>query len=134
MRCRPFVTVAFLLAIPAVASAQSAGAPTTLSSLAVGNTMEVDYPNVPGHPHVTFKLKADGTFTAVFPGGVAGGGDYVTDSRYLCWIAKGLGEPSANGDNARCEVNTAAGKTLGESWTMTDSMGAEAVITIHHGQ
>ena len=133
MRELAVASLVLTLACPMAALAQTA-APTTLSGLAVGNTMEVDYPGVPGHPHVTFKLMADGTFTALFPGGVAGSGDYVADSRYVCWIAKVPSEPSSNGDNARCEVNTAGGKTLGQSWSMTDSMGAEAVITITPGQ
>ena len=134
MRELAVAALALALASPLVALAQTA-APTTLSGLSVGNTMEVDYPGVPGHPHVTFKLKPDGTFTAVFPGGVAGSGDYVADAHHICWITKVPAEPaSASGNNARCEVNTSAGKTLGEPWTMTDSMGAEAVITITPGQ
>lgn len=105
-----------------------------LTAISVGNTMEVDYPNVPDHPHVTFKMKSDGTFTAVFPGGVAGSGDYVADARYVCWITKVPAETNADGANARCEVNTAAGRSVGDTWSMTDSMGAEAVITIKPGQ
>jgi len=133
MRELAVASLVFALACPAAAFAQTA-APTTLSGLAVGNTMEVDYPGVPGHPHVTFKLMADGSFTALFPGNVAGSGDYVADDRYICWITKVPSEPSSNGANARCEVNTAGGKVLGQSWSMTDSMGAEAVITITPGQ
>ncbi|CAN5302689.1 hypothetical protein BH09PSE1_BH09PSE1_04020 [soil metagenome] len=134
MRKLAVATLALALVAPAVAFAQTT-APTTLSGLSVGNTMEVDYPGVPGHPHVTFKLKSDGAFTSVFPGGVEGSGDYVADAHYICWITKVPAEPAtANGANARCEANTSAGKVLGESWTMTDSMGAEAVITITPGQ
>lgn len=133
---RKLASAALVLALgsPVAVLAQTA-APTTLSGLSIGNTMEVDYPGVPGHPHVTFKLKSDGTFTSVFPGGVAGSGDFVADAHHICWITRVPAEPvSAGGNNARCEVNTSAGKVLGESWTMTDSMGAEAVITITPGQ
>lgn len=105
-----------------------------LTGLAVGNTLEVDYPNVPSHPRVVFKMKSDGTFTSSFPGGVAGSGDFVADARYVCWITKVPAETHEDGANARCEVNTAAGRSVGDTWTMTDSMGAEAVITIKPGQ
>ena len=130
------VSVALTVAAGA-ALAQTSNAPAAhsgLTGISVGNTMEVDYPNVPGHPHVTFKMKPDGTFTAVFPGNIAGSGDYVADARYVCWITKVPAETSADGANARCEANTAAGKAVGDTWTMTDSMGAEAVITIKPGQ
>jgi membrane-bound inhibitor of C-type lysozyme len=130
------VSVALTVAAGA-ALAQTSTAPAAhpgLTGISVGNTMEVDYPNVPGHPHVTFKMKPDGTFTAVFPGNIAGSGDYVADARYVCWITKVPAETSADGANARCEANTAAGKAVGDTWTMTDSMGAEAVITIKPGQ
>lgn len=135
MRKLAFALVSLSLTAGA-ALAQTAAAPAHpgLSGIAVGNTMEVDYPNVPGHPHVTFKLKSDGTFTSVFPGGVAGSGDFVADARYICWITKVPAETSADGANARCEANTAAGKAVGDTWSMTDSMGAEAVITITAGQ
>lgn len=133
---RKLAVAFFALTFSAPAAAtlgQTAAAPGTLSDLAVGNTMEVDYPGVPGHPHVSFKLRADRTFTAVFPGNVAGSGDYVADDRYICWITKVPAEP-AGGANARCEVNTSAHKSASGSWTMTDSTGAEAVITITPGQ
>jgi hypothetical protein len=132
----PVTAASLALVIASAASAvlaQTAG-PTTLSGVAVGNTLQVDYPDVPGHPRVTFKLMADGTFTATFPGGVAGSGDYVADARYMCWITKVPAEPVSNGNNSRCEANTAEGKAVGDSWTMTDSMGAKAVITITPGQ
>lgn len=133
---RKLAVAFFALTFSAPAAAtfgQTAAAPGTLSELAVGNTTEVDYPGVPGHPHVTFKLKADKTFTAVFPGNVAGSGDYTADDRYICWITKIPAEP-AGGANARCEVNTSARKSAAGTWTMTDSTGAEAVITITPGQ
>lgn len=137
---RTLVFAALALALGATAGsalAQASAVPAAhagLSGLAVGNTLEVDYPNVPGHPHVTFKMMADGSFTAVFPGNVAGSGDYVADARYVCWITKVPAESHEDGANARCEANTAAGKSVGDTWTMTDSMGAEAVITIKPGQ
>ena len=132
----PVTAASLALVIASSASAvlaQTAG-PATLSGVAVGNTLQVDYPDVPGHPHVTFKLKADGTFTAAFPGGVAGSGDYVADAKYMCWITRVPAEPVSNGNNARCEANTAEGKAVGDTWSMTDSMGAKAVITITPGQ
>lgn len=138
MRKLAFAAVSISLTVAASAAlAQTSTAPGAhpgLTGISVGNTMEVDYPNVPGHPHVTFKMKSDGTFTAVFPGNVAGSGDFVADARYVCWITKVPAETSADGANARCEANTAAGKAVGDTWTMTDSMGAEAVITIKPGQ
>ena len=131
------VSVALTVAAGAAlaqSTAPNPAPPASLAGLAVGNTLQVDYPNVPEHPRVIFRMKSDGTFTSVFPGDVAGSGDYVADARYVCWITKVPAETSADGANARCEANTAAGKAVGDTWTMTDSMGAEAVITIKPGQ
>src|SRR5690606_17394029 len=114
--------------------AMSAQPPASLSGLAVGNTLEVNYVNAEEHPRVVFKMKSDGAFTSIFPGDVAGSGDFVADARYVCFIVKVPAEPHENGANARCEVNTAAGRSVGDTWRMTDSLGDEVDITIKPGQ
>lgn len=122
--------LALLLGSVASANAQTsqpAAPPGTMVGQAIGNTLEVVYPN--NGPTVTFNFEADGTFTAVFPGGVAGHGDYVADQRYVCWITKAPADFEP-GRNVRCESNSAQGKTLGQSWTITDSYGDKPTITI----
>lgn len=120
------------LALPATAIAQTTPASgPTLVQLAIGNTLTAVYPD--GGPTVTFAFKPDGTFTAIFPGGVQGHGDYVADSRYVCWIVKApLDEPP--GRNVRCEANSTDGHTIGQSWTITDSYGDKPTLTIRPGQ
>jgi membrane-bound inhibitor of C-type lysozyme len=115
-------------------AAMPAQPPGTLTALAVGNTLQVDYANAEDHPRVVFKMKADGTFTSVFPGDVAGSGDFVADTRYVCFIVKTPAESHEDGANARCEANAAPGRSVGDTWTMTDSMGDEVSLTIKAGQ
>lgn len=126
--------VSVLLTMAAsTALAQGTQSPS-LSGLAVGNTLQVDYANAEDHPRVIFKMKSDGTFTSVFPGDVAGSGDFVADARYVCFIVKVPAEPNENGANARCEANAAPGRAVGDTWSMTDSMGDVVNITIKPGQ
>lgn len=125
MKCLLATTLRSMLA----SSAASAEPPSdqTLVGLAIGNRLEVVYPG--GGPTVTFDFEADRTFTAIFPGGVPGRGDYVADARYVCWIVL---EPVERepGRNVHCEKNSTEGKAIGQSWTVTDSHGDTPTITI----
>ncbi|WP_428155294.1 hypothetical protein [Brevundimonas sp.] len=120
-----------VLGLPTLVTAQTPMAPPTLVQLATGNTLEVVYPD--DGPRLTFMFKSEGTFTAVFPDGVAGNGDYVADDRYVCWIVK-VPMDTEPGRNVRCEANSTEGHGMGESWTVTDSYGDKPTLTIRPGQ
>ncbi|TPG46393.1 hypothetical protein [Sphingomonas glacialis] len=125
---RPSIAVATLLtaaliAIPTAASAKGAMAAS------VGNTLIVDYGE---EGKLTFKLKADGSFTMMPPTGAPISGHWLADDNYMCTITTKPVPKPGNAD--RCERILYPNKKVGETWKQVDSYGDPVTITIQRGQ
>lgn len=96
---------------------------------AVGNTLIVDYGK---EGKLTFKLKADGSFTMVTPTGAPVAGHWLADDQYMCTITtKPVPKP---GNSDRCEHILYPDKKIGDTWKQVDSYGDPVTLTIQRGQ
>lgn len=95
----------------------------------VGNTLIVDYGK---EGKLTFKLKADGSFTMVTPSGAPISGHWLADDNYMCTITtKPVPKP---GSSDRCERILFPNKKVGDTWKQVDSYGDPVTLSIQRGQ
>lgn len=125
---RHSIAIATLIISAAIAPLTAVCAKGAMAS-SVGNTLIVDYGK---EGKLTFKLKADGTFTMVTPTGAPISGHWLADDNYMCTITtKPVPKP---GSSDRCERILYPNKKVGETWKQVDSYGDPVTLTIQRGQ
>lgn len=125
---RRSIAIATLLTVATIAPLSAVSAKDAMAS-AVGNTLIVDYGK---EGKLTFKLKADGSFTMVTPTGAPISGHWLADDKYMCTITTQPVPKPGNSD--RCEQILYPDKKVGDTWKQVDSYGDPVTLTIQRGQ
>lgn len=125
---RRSIAIATLLTVATIAPLSAVSAKGAMAS-AVGNTLIVDYGK---ERKMTFKLKADGSFTMVTPTSAPISAHWLADDKYMCTITtKPVPKP---GNSDRCEPILYPDKKVGDAWKQVDSYGDPVTLTIQRGQ